>query len=590
MGAIFLTARPAEVDLFAIAAGFTARGFRVGRTLRFGPCAALVFAKQKREDIQFFERADGAQIVAVGTLGYRGRSARASLAVLLDDAARGELDWDELIGAFCVVVWDGRVLRVFNDRLQVQPIFVDAECLAASTSFLALLTAQRTRRRINRPALLEKLVTGFVIGPDTLAEGLCKATRGIQDAWTGRAWQFLVPPPKDLGSSTPPPRNRADAIAEQNSALATYLRRVVPFAGEAEVVLATSAGYDSRLLLAAAEGLFPSLRLQTHATAGVHDVDRCIVETWAQERGYELVAVPTKPMIELDAAGIDAVAEDCVQFFDGRSSHNMGAMSPVYTRGYSIASLGGAGLRLNGLGGELYRNYYFSSRRSVDLFEWMVHHVYYPASVALMGHRSRLREVHESVVAKMARQLDIELGTRVDQSVLRRIYSEIRMPECDGVNSNAHNQVALYLMPFVEWSVIRTGYRALRHLGLSGRFQADLIESFSPRLAGGASHYGFPLNQEPLSWGMKAGVKGWTPDWLWNLRTPHLLRGRSALARRSRFLSIIGRSEVLSAAIEEMQALVPEYRLDAALLDYAQGPNLMFVAVFLKRFSSWLSL
>lgn len=530
------------------------------------------------------QREDGAVLVVSGTAGYRGRGREASLRTLLADAVEDRLDWDEMLGAFVAVVWDGRRLTVFNDRLQVQPVFVDEAREVLSTSFLALAAVRGRRQRVNRIALLEKLTTGFIVGPDTLVEGITKANHDFQRGWAGRGWRYVTPPERSL---LPIPSRHAlsrhQAIEEQCAALIAVLKRSMPLATGKGAVLCASAGYDSRLLFAATQHLGITLKLQTHATEGVHDSDHHTVAEWARARQLQLIEVPTKHVEKLEGPDLDELAVDCVRFFDGRNSHNMGALSQVYTRGYSIASLGGAGLRFNGIGGELYRNYYHSSLPRVRLFDWMVHHVYYPPSRRIFAGREWLRELHGHVVAKMSASLGQTLGEKVDQLTLRRLYSEIRMPECDGVNSNAHNQIAFYLTPFIEWPVIRQGYRAISHLGLSGRFQADLIGRFDRQIAASPSHYGFPLDREPLSWVFRAAVKGMTPDCLWNLRMSLRESFRPALTRLGGAFALLERSPVLRVGFEELERRLPGVNLKPCLSDYAQGPNVLFVGVLLHE-------
>lgn len=591
MGGFFLWNQKITIDLNSVRNVFKSKGFNSPSEFILGDARLLLYPKQMHSTPQTIKLDSGQELYLVGSMGYKRLSFQASIKTLLQDAVAGSIDWKELIGSFAGLIWDGNQILLLNDRLHVQPVFHNRLRTVFSTSFLAMVAAGGKQQKLNRMALLEKISTGYIVSPDTLVEGIFKITDEYSENEPNPLIRLSRSPVKMIESPpTAAELSLEDCIQQQKDSLCQYMIACSVLEPCGGTVIGASAGYDSRLLLAAAMGRVPGLMLQTHATEGVHDEDRRIVGKWADERGLRLIVVPTRPLRKLAEHELDQIADECVSFFDGRNSHNMGSLSEVYTRRYSISSLGEAGLRLNGLGGELYRNYYFSARRRLDLFQWMQHHVYYPPSKMIIGDSGKLGELHDYVMGKVFRMLNERVRSEVDQFFVRRYYSEVRMPECDAVNSNAHNQVAYYLMPFIEWEIIRAGYRALPHIGFSGKFQARLIASFDAQLAETPSHYGFPLLHEPLSWQVKAIIKGSIPDALWNRRLAKQMHSSRAGNRRVSFIRELDRNPMLKESVNLLRGICSGMDIDAGLLDYAQGPNVLFIAFLINRLSRNLSL
>jgi hypothetical protein len=252
--------------------------------------------------------------------------------------------------------------------------------------------------------------------------------------------------------------------------------------------------------------------------------------------------------------------------------------------------LGDYGLRLNGLGGEIYRNYYFDSLGEVNFSRWMDRHVYYPTARKVIANRGIWEEMHQLKVAKMSIELGLDLTAPASALVRKRYYSEIRMPQCDGANNNAHNQIAHYLTPFIEWRTIREGYRAVPHLGRSGHFQAALIARADPETAGAPSHYGFALTHEPARHRLKSWLKCTLPDAFWVARRDHQIdRGSFGAGNLERYRTMRLRQPPLRQAEEAFRSFVPQYSWEEAQRDYAQGPTSVFLATWLMTYADKLA-
>jgi hypothetical protein len=253
-----------------------------------------------------------------------------------------------------------------------------------------------------------------------------------------------------------------------------------------------------------------------------------------------------------------------------------------------VQTLGGRGLTVSGLGGEIYRNAHFTSRRRVDFKEWMINHVYYTHPRRVLG-AARARDLHAFILGKMIAELDIDLREPVDQLAIRRYLGEIHGPQCEGTMLNAPNQLAFCLAPFTDHAIVREAYRAIPHLGLGGRFQAAMMARLDASVAEIPNSWGFPPTREPFFHRVYALVKGYVPDRIWNARRELACswRGVSSNGHQSVF-ERLPHSVTLAGIKESLREAVPEVNLEWCLRDTARTANVLFLGSFLRELQSHL--
>ena len=180
----------------------------------------------------------------------------------------------------------------------------------------------------------------------------------------------------------------------------------------------------------------------------------------------------------------------------------------------------------------------------------------------------------------MKKYLPIKWGKWISAFQIRRYYSEMRMPDCDALNCNAHNQMEFYLTPFIEKKMIQDAYKA-RRFCKSGEFQAAMIAKLSPQIASYPSHYGFPFDKkEPLSYKAYTFARGVLPDRIWNYRTNRIVfKGFSSNNNKAYFEKVKEKSDFLSDASKYVEELFPEINFDYLRTDYAMMPNSSYISV-----------
>ncbi len=584
MGAFFLWEESASVDEAAVRRAFARQGFAPPAESRLGRLRLLHYRKQAAAVENQLGDGDGWRLFAVGTPIYRGLPFSQGLARLLAEARSGALDATELSGNYAVLIDGGGRLTLLLDGGGVQPVFCSEDGRRASTSFLALLASFRQPQALDRLAFLEKATSGYVIAPDTLVASIRRLDGRSHDAPAPGLFKFnpVRPPVIDPPAAV---REFSGCVEYQVKVLDGYLQRVAACAREYGLDLGLSGGYDSRLLLLLACRHRLPVSVHTHATAGmaIHEGERRIVEQIAAQLGVEVRVIPSRRVDRLADEEVGPLLEENLHYFDGRSSDNSGACSETYTPAYRRQTLGGNGLTASGLGGELYRNSYLSSRRRVSFPSWLENRVFFGLARTMLRTGRQWQEVRDSVLAKLGARLGVDAWGPADLWLRRRYYADVRLPDCEGPVVNAQSKLALVLAPFMEVGVRAAALLATPHIGLSGRFQAAMLRSLHPEVAAITSHYGFPLTAEPLRHRLYAALRGYLPEQAWLARTRLRIRaGRLGAAHLAAFEQLHRRSPQVREAFQALLAFFPEVDWRAAMRSNATKENALFLGFFLR--------
>ncbi|HXK60451.1 MAG TPA: hypothetical protein PLP42_11220 [Acidobacteriota bacterium] len=590
MGAFFLFTKHSNIDLPSTRQVFRDRGFNEPNVFDLNGATLWLFRKQLLEDNNYYFLNATTAIFAVGTPVYRGTTYLETLRGVLKDYVAGILDWNQLLGAFCLILFVNGRLHIINDRLHLQHVFYDEGGTRISSSFLAIIQSTKERLRLSRRAVYEKLMTGYVTGSETMIEGIHRWTSDEAPYREfGSNIRLLTVETGPSGYEPSSPGGFTECATHQVHTLRQYFAQIRANAQRYGCDIGLSGGYDSRLIYALACSLRLPVTAHTHATGHAHASEVQIAEELAQLHGVKLRIIPTRDILSQPEEALDSVLEENFNYFDGRCADNSGFFGETYTRWYRLAVQGSCKLGLNGLGGEIYRNYYCTPNR-VRFPHWFTANVLYPGAQFVLNKRASRNEVIAAVLEKMGKRLDAKLTGKVDLLTVRRYYSEIRQPDCEGAVVNAHNQLSLYLTPFIEYQIIREAYSATPHLGPSGQFQSAMLELIDSDAARVSSHYGYPLIHQPASRLLIASVKRIVPDLFWILRRRSQVRHSATLTKDyERYQSLVARSRTLGEIHDTLQTFVPGIALPLCLRHSGQRRTTLFVGYFLKRFAERIS-
>jgi len=583
MGAFFLSRTGAQISTAEAKRVFSRKGLGAPNSVHLGGWTLLAYHKVLWTVQNTVADTEDNRVFCCGTVSYRGLGYKASLARLLTDYRASAVDRAQLIGNFCLLFWDGRTISLLTDRLNAQHLFADESCDCVSSSFLAVLAAVPGRRVLNRMAFHEKLCTGYIVGPDTLVEGIHHLNHTLWPWFEGKTGiRVLNGPPPD-GRDEYHEAGFGRSVRCQLEVLRSYFRKLEPLDAESRAELGLSNGYDSRLLLALSQALPNPIPLHSHCTVGVHESELAVARELASVGGNELAVFPTTRLEELHEQRRQEIMLNNLYFFDARCINDMGAFSETYTAQYRVRVLGQNRLSLHGLGGEIYRNPY-ATPNYFRWNDWMDYAVFYPFAREACGGKNEFEAMRLHRNKKVGARLGVELPGKVGFHTARRYYGLVRMPDSASAVSNAYNQVAMILTPFIETTTLVEALKATPYIGPGGEYEAAMIRELSPPLAAVNSQYGHSFVSTPPRAALESRIKRALPVRL------RAARRRRSSADSQRNPAIAGYRDLRSRSayvreIEEvLKTAFPQSDWDMAMRDGMQMRTSLFIGSFLREF------
>ena len=146
-------------------------------------------------------------------------------------------------------------------------------------------------------------------------------------------------------------------------------------------------------------------------------------------------------------------------------------------------------LALNGGGGEIFRNFFYLPDRALSLSEfiWTFYSQFDPASAAGTFREDEYMDGLARRRAACARRRKPSASSRRDVELL---YPAFRCRYWTGRNTSVNNRFGWALTPFVERRTVASAVDVPIAFKNHGRFEAALINAFSPSLARYPSAYG----------------------------------------------------------------------------------------------------
>ena len=589
MGAFFLFKNKTDINKNAVEEIFLNKGFQQPRIFKLNNLTLWLYNKQLIKEDNYFNENDGTYLFATGTVIYRSLSYRKSLKAILKDYRNNVLSFDELIGDFCLIFYSNNEVKVLTDRACIHHVFIDDKHTRLSSSFLAVLASFNYPQQINRLAFFEKMSIGFIISPETLVQSIKQINPRLQRELVNLPFSFIKIPENKIDIA-PCSGGFDQCIELQLDGLRNYFKRFSSLAEEYGTDLGLSSGYDSRLVFLLCKSLDIPISTHTHLTSGSpHRIDYEIVKQITNKTNTVLNVFETKQIFKHSEYEIESIFKDCLYYYDGRNSNNMGAFNETYTRLYKVKTLTTNGLSLNGQGGEIYRNYYYTSRKRFSFYPWFRNHCYYHPTEYAIQNKKIWDQTYQNIRGKIESILDVDLKSKIDLKTMRRFYGSIIIPECEGSINNAHNQLSFFLTPFMDQEIIRRSESLLPYLGLGGNFEANMIKKLDPEIASLQSHYGFSFMNEPFKHLMTSFIKGYTPDRLWILRNNLIIKYKSQkFSVYNNYKDLLKRSKTIQDSNEALNTFFPEQDWHFLARDNTSIRTLTYIGYFLKEFGSKL--
>lgn len=454
------------------------------------------------------------KIMLFGFLAYKGLYNNDAAQLLINET---EPEWDKAYGDYSVFYLDKKQqINIFLDPLRKYHVFRNKENNVLSSSLLAICHISN-KLTLDNDAVYERLAMGYNIAPTTI---FSEIERIYYPEDIVRDKVSVINNLLDF-SSKHKFSSKEEALNHQVKVLTEQFESYDSFLKDKKSDIGVSDGMDSRLLLSLFNNLPPKqLQLHTHLNkdAESHVVSSSIAKQMADTLNVPLVIKSNKRLIQMSRNELENNFWDNFIYFDGRNAFNMGAMAPNYTKNYKDRVMGDSEVSFNGIGGEIFRNYYYTNlgKRSLKLFAQ--NRLFYIFAKDFLPKKAYMKFWY-NFKSKLSHRLNYEVTNHEDLSLIRRYYSEVFMPDCDAINNNAHNKFYHFLTPFIEPSVLKAAYGIEPYLGLSIGFEGEIIKKINLELAKIKTHYGYiDTYCKNYKQQLKYYVNAYAPQYLFRIR------------------------------------------------------------------------
>lgn len=550
MGAFLLYNKNTKaINLDSSLALFKKKGFSNPFNFDLGDYSLFLYQK-KFIDAQNYYQESACEIYGVGTIIYKKRFAQSALKAILHDYIRNTFNHDEIRGNFLIIIQEQGKLIWLTDPENVYNIFYDTDRTVISSSFLAILEALPDSQRYNQNAILEALTTGSILGSDTIIEGIKRVDIKSPPHFQNLVWQRIKPDIKDIRIN-----NYQEALDTQIDVLDEYFDSVSPVLKETGFDMGVTGGFDSRLLILQSLKYNNAPVLYSHYRKQ-NNPELDIAKLIANKLNRELISPFVKSTEDMSISELKEQFEKAFFYLDGQIRANAfwteAYNQPEYRSNFTNAS----SLGMNGIGGEQYRNYERVIFNRSNLAEWH----YNETAFKFLGPVFYKKERYNDFINYMNSKI-ISLGFNhkkgYSHTDLKKFLNEAFVPSCRGLRASIENQQIYFLSPFTDYKVSQNAYRIVPWLGLSNKFEIDLINKIDTTLSKVPTTYGYDLvGGEPLKRKLLTVIKEFMPS---RVYYNYIHKSKK---RNNYYSQIISLFPELQKMEEKLIQLVPEINLE----------------------------
>ena len=504
MGAFFLYKRNSDIDLKAVKEIFKGKGFKKPNIFELGSYTLLLYKKILINEENYLEENNNA-IYAVGTIVYKGRNYKDSLKTILKDFIDDKFNPDKLIGSFCIFIKINDDIKFFIDRAGIQNVYFNNNKTVTSSSFLAVAFSEINKLNINKNAVTEILLTGNLIGPDTIFKEVNRIE--VNEDFNFPFLKYIILHRKEPEISC---KTYLDCLDFQIKTLDRYFLSLKKLAERCGTVIGLTGGFDSRLLMALTEKHFNKILYFSHWRKKKNK-ELEIAEELAKTVNKEVNIFKIKHPLDMAEEEALNCLKEAFLFYDGHIRAQAYWHEEYNTKYYEEKVFSEYKLGLHGIGGEQYRNCERMVKPYYNFGNWLRYDIVYRYSGKIFKNKKSENKFLKYIEKKIRNKL-IFYDNQVNLLTYKRYFNEIYNLSNRGLRTNIENQVVFFVSPFTEYSISHNAYKTTPFLGPSLQFEADMIKKINPELAKIPSNYGFSFYEgEPLRLKLLAYAKDLTP-------------------------------------------------------------------------------
>ncbi len=462
------------------------RGVSLNKVIDHPSCAAFIFAKTNFCPDNALQFENGDFIFATGTLLYQKKIGAAALTALYEDFSPEGKIFDNLRGHYFVCLAKNGGLYAFTDYNGIYGVYTNQDKSIISSSFLSLAQSQQ-KRTIATQELFEYISHGAWYGDATIV----KEVRRLDSHNIHQLKPQYDEVPKAISA---PSLNPGLSLEEQRDAV---VRQLLDYFGSLKENLDNSmcsplsGGYDSRLMvsLCCKVGINPCLYVYGSDTSPDVRMSKNLCQ--GERLAITHQTISRFPRVSID----DFVQTVSAQYHFLDAQFEEGSFDPgtdLLTRRWRTA---GARLQLSGVGGEIYRNYFYIPEKPVHIYPFVRQHFDLP-NLACFTPRFQRQDYLQTLAAK----LKFALGTssdRLSRQEAESAYPAMRLKYWMGPNVAASNVLSYALSPFSEPEFTLPSLQIPIKYKYAGRFEAAVIAAVAPNLAKYPSIYGYNFLEPP---------------------------------------------------------------------------------------------
>jgi hypothetical protein len=449
----------------------------------------LLFNKIHCSNINYFTN-ECSSIFSTGTIIYKGLFDETALKLVLNNYQNGTLDISEIIGDFCILLYINERISIFTDQANIYNVFFTIDLDMISSSFITICKSLPHHITINRQATVEVLLTGNLIGPDTLFNEVKRYEIGFQSTSPNLNFINKV---KEFRKITYTSSN--EAIEQQICQLDSYIDSISGFANKYGLCLGLTGGFDSRLLLAVLtrNPNFFKKNLKIYSTWRKKiTTEFKNAETVASVAGMNILSIEHRELIDLSTDEAAEMLINNMWFNDGLVRTHQLWTEEIKTSNYLSKLVLPNLINTSGVGGEQYRNSDRLFRIKHNFEKWVKYKILFKHNSNPFLTNNEFQDFYVYFSSKLQRKLSLNNTRSISFQDMKRYGNEIYNPANRTVRNNIENQLYYFLSPFTDFNISNFAYNAIPYLGIDFSFEARMISKISPELANVISDYGFP--------------------------------------------------------------------------------------------------
>ena len=395
---------------------------------------------------------------------------------------------------------------ILTDKFCTLSLYYNINNTEISSSFLAIMMANRQDIVIDKFAMIEALTTPGIIPPDTHIKQI---RRWIPDDSGKILGDINVYKYKNEEIRNNEKASYTEAIESQIDRLDSYFEFTKNIFLEHGAVLGLTGGFDSRLLLAFLLRHDIAAEFYTHWQKGISK-DFSIAREIADRFNISILYVKKH---EIDDIDNEVNFTPGFLFTDGQIRLQY-YWSEIYSsiEYYKLLNVRNR-IGLNGVGGEQYRNSENCPVKGELLKHWLQREVLYKSKHIFKSLRDQ-DEFIDSYLSKVKQILKCDIN-RITPYATKKYFNQVYGYANRYYRASFENQVMHHLSPFVDPYLSLYAYRAIPFNTSLYKFQIDILNRLNPDLAKVKSRYGFPMDKDfPLYYQFLRKIQRTIPRYL----------------------------------------------------------------------------